>query len=274
VIVMITLALVFAARGFKWALPLLVIVTAVDLGLWGIRHIHRYRPQPIEWFTGGIPPAPPGDPVRVIAPLGWGNTLLLKNYRLAIGYVGLYPGTRISWEHSAVFPRLAGAELQFDGNARTTPVIGSVARARLLSDVRVTDDVARDVEGLDLQRTALLDGPVAPLSGPPGTALVTLDRPGRLIVETSAPGRQLLSVAERFHQGWSVSDGGSTLAPLRVNGDFLGVVLEPGNHRVEFRFAPASFRLGLAASAAGALALLIGVLAIRRRSSTPPLRGI
>jgi hypothetical protein len=265
VIVIVTLALVLAARGVKWALPLLVIVTAVDLGLWGIRHVHRQRPKPIESFTGGIPPAPRGAPVRVVTPRGWGNTLLLKNYQLAIGYVGLYPGTRIPWEHGTAFHRLAGAQLQFDGNARITPVPGSVARARLLADVRVTSDVARDVEGLDLQQAALLDGPVGSLSGPAGTALVTLDRPGHLIVDTSAPGRQLLAVSERFHEGWSVSAEGMALDLLRVNGDFLGVVLEPGSHRVEFRFMPASFRLGIAASAAGALTLLAGVIAMRRR---------
>lgn len=262
-IVSVTTALVLAARGVTWALPLLVIITAVDLGLWGIRHIHRERPQPLAWFTGGIPPAPTGAPIRVVTPLGWGNTLLLKNYQLATGYVGLYPGTRISWEHGAAFPRLAGAQLQFDGNARITAVSGTVARARLLFDVRVTDDVAREVEALDLERTALLDSPVAPLSGPAGTALVTRDRPGHLIVETSAPGRQLLSVSERFHDGWSVSEQGIALDPLRVNGDFLGVVLEAGTHRVEFRFTPASFRLGVIASAAGVLALVAGVIAVR-----------
>jgi hypothetical protein len=263
-IVSVTLALVLAARGVAWALPLLAIITALDLGMWGIRHIHRERPQPIAWFTGGIPPAPSGAPVRVVTPLGWGNTLLLKNYQLAIGYVGLYPGTRISWERSPVFPRLAGAQLEFDGNARISAVSDSVARARLLVDVRVTDNVARDVEGLDLQQTALLDHPVAPLSGPAGTALVTLDRPGHLVVETTAPGRQLLSVSERFHEGWSVSEQGRALDPVRVNGDFLGVVLEPGTHRVEFRFGPASFRFGVIASAAGLLALLAGVVAMRR----------
>jgi hypothetical protein len=264
VIVGVTIALVLAARGVTWALPVLAIITAVDLGLWGIRHIHRVAPQPIAWFTGGIPPAPPGAPVRVVTPPGWGNTLLLKNYQLAIGYVGLYPGARISWEHSAALPRLAGAQLQFDRQARVTPVTGSVARARLLVDVRVTGDVARDVEGIDLRRTGLLDRQVASLAGPEGTALVTMDRPGHLVVETSAPNRQLLSVSERFHQGWSASEEGVALETLRVNGDFLGVVLEAGTHRVEFRFAPASFRLGVIASVAGALALLAGVIAMRR----------
>lgn len=264
-IVSVTVTLLLAARGVTWALPLLAIITAVDLGLWGIRHVHQERPQPIEWFTAGIPPAPPGAPVRVVTPPGWGNRLLLKNYQLALGYVGLYPGTRISWDQGTAFQRLAGAQQQFDGNARITPVTGSVARARLLVDVRVTDDVARDVESLDLVRTALLDGAVEPLSGPAGTALVTLDRPGHLIVETNAPGRQLLSVSERFDPGWSASAQGTALDLLRVNGDFLGVVLEPGTHRVEFRFMPASFRLGVVASAAGALALLAGVSAMRRR---------
>ena len=261
----VTLAVVLAARRVTWALPLLVILTAADLAVWGIRHVNREPPQSVDWFTGDIPLAPPGAPVRALVPKDWANRLLMKNYQLVPGYVGLYPEMRIPWERGTAFHRLAGARLQFHPDMRITPMTDSVARARLLVDVHVTGDVARDLEDLDVQRTALLDHPVAALSGVPGTASVTLDRPGHLIVEASATGRQLLAVSERFHQGWSASDNGIALEMRRVNGDFLGVILEPGTHRVEFRFMPRSFVRGGAASAAGAVALLVGVAAIRRR---------
>jgi hypothetical protein len=269
IIAAVTLALVLAARGFTWALPLLVILTAADLAAWGIKHIHHERPQPRDWFTGGIPAAPPGAPVRVVTPPEWGDRLLMKDYRVVPGYVGLYPEARIPWDRGTALQRLAGAQLGFDPDRRIAPVSGGVARARLLVDARVTGDVARDIEGLDLQRTALLEQPVTALSGTVGTAVVTLDRPGHLIVETSATGRQLLSVSERFHQGWSAAEGANAVETIRVNGDFLGVILEPGTHRVEFRFTPASFVLGLAASTAGVIALLSAVFVITRRQPAP-----
>ena len=47
-------------------------------------------------------------------------------------------------------------------------------------------------------------------------------------------------------------------------GDLIACVVEPGSHRVEFRFAPASFRHGAWLSACGfGLLLLLAGLAAR-----------
>ena len=70
-------------------------------------------------------------------------------------------------------------------------------------------------------------------------------------LETSASGRQLLLVTERFHSGWSVKADGARRDIVRVYGDFLGCVVEPGTHRVTFAFAPDSARQGLRLSLAG-----------------------
>jgi hypothetical protein len=44
--------------------------------------------------------------------------------------------------------------------------------------------------------------------------------------------------------------------PLRVYGDFLGLVVGPGTHRVTFRFSPASYERGWWVTAFGLLVVL------------------
>jgi hypothetical protein len=51
---------------------------------------------------------------------------------------------------------------------------------------------------------------------------------------------------------------------LRVNGDFLGCVVQPGAHRVELRFIPRSLVAGALTSLGGAIALACGAFAMAR----------
>ena len=74
-----------------------------------------------------------------------------------------------------------------------------------------------------------------------------------------APGRRVLAFTERFHHGWTATSDGVPLRMVRVEGDFLGCVLDAGYHRVTLRFIPRSFVYGSIVSAIGA-ALLAGVL--------------
>src|SRR5205085_7573833 len=95
------------------------------------------------------------------------------------------------------------------------------------------------------------------------------DRTGRIVVDATTGGPQLLAITERFHPGWRITDEPLNLdshqtpnvvtPPLRVNGDFLGCVVGPGQHRVTFRFWPPSFEYGLWMTAAG-LALVLCAL--------------
>jgi uncharacterized membrane protein YfhO len=57
---------------------------------------------------------------------------------------------------------------------------------------------------------------------------------------------------------------------LATNAIFRGVWLEPGTHEVAFRFAPASFRAGVALFAATLVALLVAALRARLGSRRGP----
>jgi len=251
-----------AGRGRRWALPLLVAITAADLGLSGFSYVYDTPPQTVESQTAGIPPAP-GPAWRYTSPDNWGNRLLLKHYRLAVGYAGLFPLTALSYATPA-FQRLAGVRGVFEVDSTMTRRDDAIERVRLVTDVRVSPNHAADIGVVDLRTTALVVEPLPMLAGTPGTATLAVDRPGRIVVDTSAPAPQLLSVGERYEDGWTATLDGRPLRLLRVNADFIGCVVEPGAHRVELRFAPRSFSAGLVASAMGLVTLACGAFVISR----------
>jgi hypothetical protein len=255
--------ILLAARRTSGALAALVVLTALDLGLWGHRYIYETPPKTVARQTRGIPPAPNDAGARYAAPEDWGNRLLLQGYRTPAGYVGLYPVTVLP-NGGAAFRQLSGTRWSFAPDLTVTEVPGAVARARLLGNVRVTDDVAREIGDIDLQRTALAVQSLPELTGAPGAARVVTDRPGHLVVETMAEGRQLLSISERFHAGWVATADGQPLPVVRINGDFLACVVEAGSHHIELRFEPRSFTLGRLVSVIGLAALAVGAVIIRR----------
>jgi len=116
----------------------------------------------------------------------------------------------------------------------------------------------------------------------PGPALEASDAPGaadapsddevsisvyeaeRVVLGARCTARCLLVLPDLHYPGWTVAVDGRD-APIELTNAILrGVWLEPGSHQVIFRFAPASFRVGM-----GLLgATLVSLVA----AATPPLR--
>jgi hypothetical protein len=110
---------------------------------------------------------------------------------------------------------------------------------------------------IDVATTALVSGPLELDGGPPGTATLVSDRPGRVSIAVEAPSRQLLVLAESFHPGWRVKVDGERRRVVAVYGDFLGCEVGAGRHQVEFFFEPSSLRRGAVLSALGVTLLLV-----------------
>jgi uncharacterized membrane protein YfhO len=68
---------------------------------------------------------------------------------------------------------------------------------------------------------------------------------------------QVLVLTERFHGGWQATQDGAARETLRVYGDFLGCLVDPGQHRMALTFAPDSARRGLQASVIGLTLTLV-----------------
>jgi hypothetical protein len=261
VFVLMALLLVFAARGARWAVPVLVAVVALDQGCWGFQYVwgDPLRPvQTIEALTArtSVPDgAQPGDLFQVRNLNKLQNLPVLQGFRVWTGYVGLPPALKLpTGSPNLLTARIGGAKWWLSGTLEYETIQAAAGRARLLARTNVSTNVAADARTIDILQEALVDDPIDGLIGPPGSARVVEDRPGRIVVETTAPSRQLLVLTERFHPGWRVTDSAGEPnhvdrrragRTMRVYGDFLGYVVDAGTHRLTFVFAPTSFREGL-----------------------------
>jgi hypothetical protein len=138
-------------------------------------------------------------------------------------------------------------------------------RVRLLTRARFSMQPAIDIEAIDVETTAIVNGITRVDAGVPGTAHLAGEEPGLLEIETRAPGRQLLVVSESFHDGWRAWIDGEPASLLRAYGDYIGLVVPPGAHQVRLHFEPASFTWGarISAVALAAIGLWIAVALAR-----------
>jgi hypothetical protein len=252
------LAILLTARGRRWAPLALIALTAADQVGYGVSLIYRHDPPARLEDLVKAGPMPPDRSVGYRVRIG-GNQQVLGGGRLVDGYVALSPRRVLDYEKPAAL-RLAGVGLIYDdaipGGRRR--IDDPLPRARLVADARMSRDPKRDVERINLERSALVSEELQLPAGPPGSAEILDDRPGSIRIETRSESRRLLVLAESIHEGWRIAIDGKPGTINRVNGDFLGTLVEPGRHVVAFRFDPSSHRLGRLLSGAG-LALMLAM---------------
>jgi len=264
-IVAATLLMVLAARGVRHVVIALLLFGAVDLGFYGLSYVRRTRAYPIERVIAWLPTPPDAALHRLYAD-DWSasNRLLMRGLRLANGYAGLYPRKTLDYSRE-LCQQAAGVQWTWVERPRQGwrwAGLPPMPRARLLSQALVSDDPNGDLERIDMAAVALVSSQVALTHGDSGAVEIVRDQPGKISLTASAPTRQLLVVSESYHSGWEANVDRQPAAVVRVYGDFMGCVLEPGEHAVEFNFVPASFRHGLWMSLAG-LAVLLALPLIR-----------
>ena len=93
--------------------------------------------------------------------------------------------------------------------------------------------------------------------------------PERVALRAECAARCLLVLADLDWPGWRAAVDGREAPILATDAIFRGVWLEPGAHEVKFRFAPRSFRAGLAIAAA-TLAGVAALAVARRRGRRGP----
>jgi hypothetical protein len=232
IVAVVTLLTTLAGRRAAWAIPALVVVTALDLGAWGIRFVYLVPARTIESLTDQVPAAPqaPADSYAFVQRHGpySSDLLVLRGYRLTSGYVGLFPTATHPLESEAAI-RLSGTRWIFTPDGSRQPFDGAAARVRLLDDSS-------------------------------GSARLVVDRPGRLVADVNVQGPRTLAFTERYHDGWSATADGAPVPTVPVDDDFLGCVVPPGTHEVTLRFMPRSFVYGSTLSAFGVLLLATGGL--------------
>ncbi len=278
------LGVTLAARGRPVGLFLLVLVTAIDFGTFSVsnpgsgayftHHLPSYRQFVAR--CSGPPTAGEGrvfykdDRDGLISRI---NSLGYHGYRAIYGYSALYPqqcldygdlnALRVAevawvWQPKLSANCVPGSSPSGEYAGGWLRVPHPLPRARLVSRAVLSTAPEKDLKKIDVDSTVLVSHPLDLVPSRPGTARLQEDRPGRIGVEVEAPQRQLLVVSESYHDGWRVRVDGQPTALQRVNGDFVGCVVESGKHRVEFAYQPASLWWGKMVS----LATLAVVLAV------------
>jgi hypothetical protein len=276
-----------AARGLRLASLALFAFALADLAVYGDTLWWSEPPVTLHEYLESVPVSPAAPPDRLLTDytmrIGRSHTgqgvyrtvtrLIVHDARLVQGYVGLFPTRRLDYRRPRAL-RLAGATYaEIDG--RYERLAPPFARARLLARSAVSGDPARDLASFDLASTALVDAPLELVEGPPGRADLAKDVPGDIRIHTLASTRQLLVLGEAYHEGWKATSDGTPCRVLRVYGDFMGCVVEAGEHEVAFRFEPQSVEQGLRLALLGACAVVgvPGLAAARRRRPLQVRRG-
>lgn len=257
--------MVAGARGWRAAVPVLIVLAALDLAWWGTRYIYSYGPVPIRQLSpvAGLPPGARRQ--DLVHPDGSGddaNKYPMWGLRSTRSYMGI-PQLSVLDREARSTLRVAAVQWQWTPGGWVA-VDGTLPRVRLVTDWRVSGEVRTEIEAIDVARTALVEAPPEHTSGEPGSARITRERPGEFLILTDAPGPQLLVVAERFHAGWRATIDGRAIPVQRAYGDFMAARVPAGTHEVALSFSPASTRWGGWITLAGLCAAALGTAVLRR----------
>ena len=139
--------------------------------------------------------------------------------------------------------------------ARVSPSLGTALSEMIHQpfqpdqEVILADDATTHPTGLVADR------------GGQGTATITSYATGTVRIHTLATADAWLVLSDTYYPGWVASVDGEPTSVLRGDVLFRVVPVPAGEHDVEFRFEPASVKLGLAMSL-GALLLVVGGLVL------------
>jgi hypothetical protein len=286
--------LIAAAKGVRGAMIALILFSAADLGYYGLSWTLWGPSDRLDAACASavqppadvslVPPQRAGGeaaaeevgraPRRVFAPTAdrdgaspWvGNQMTLAGWARLDGFAELAPRRQLDY---LCLPALrAGSARWVLRNAATSAIAGLVPRGdewlevpdplprvRLVGRAVASERPAEDIERIDVAREAICEYDVALPPGPAGQATLVAERPGWMHIEVQCSRPRLLVVAESFHSGWRCLVDGRPRPLWRVNGDFLGCPVAPGDSQVFLDFRPGSLQRGWLASISG-LALI------------------
>jgi Bacterial membrane protein YfhO len=144
-----------------------------------------------------------------------------------------------------------------------------VASQRVVPDEDAQLDAVLD-PSFDGRRTVVTGAQLTGLSDggttePAGRARIVEYEPEKVVVDATATRPAELVLTDVHFPGWKVEIDGKSADLHRVDYLLRGTTLPAGRHRVEFSYAPASFRAGWIVSLLALVALLGTALVARRR---------
>jgi hypothetical protein len=293
-----------ADAGSRWALPALVVLSAVDLGCYGMSAGIFQNVQTLSDFVSetDAPLSTPGARIALDLVAGTeqapgqktpriGNRILLAGWKRVDGYAGLEPARQLDYRSLAAL-QAAGTmwasataaakietQTEHSTKAEREPnwvrLADSRPRAWFVTSAIPSFDPATDINRIDLASEALIDSGQVPQQlspSPKGSVKIQTDRPGHFAVTTDCPSAQLLIVNESFYTGWKATIDGQVVDVLRANGDFLGVLVRAGQHEIRLTFQPDSLYYGRLTSSFGLGLMIVALLPWLALSHRAPKR--
>jgi hypothetical protein len=153
----------------------------------------------------------------------------------------------------------------------------AVPRAYLVNDYLMVDSENESLTQIkehinDLAAAVVLENgspsfPRPKESAPCGTARIEHYGVNEARIEVEAARPALLVLTDSHFPGWKARVDGEEKLIWRANSVFRAVEVGPGRHTVVFRYAPASFKIGVTVSLLTLLIILVGLL-IQRMNGT------
>jgi hypothetical protein len=265
-----------AVRGRPIAIVGLIGLAAADLGYYGMSYSVYSQNARYDQWVNSSPTPPKKEGGRVLASLmAWdepglrtGNRMLLAGLSRADGYSGLEPKRKLDYSNvkslRAAGVRWVARNPQTEEIAGLKPFDSSwlevpkpMPRIRLVTKSNASFRPDRDIQNIALSQTALTETPLELPSSTPGHIQMHTDQPGNIVLDVECPAPQLLVLGESFHPGWKAVIDGHATKIQRVNGDFMGCVVGPGQQHVVLSFHPKSLEYGWFLTTAGLGLLLL-----------------
>jgi hypothetical protein len=263
-LVFTAVAVIAALKGSRWAIFAIVLLHVTDLGIFGESFVWLQGcPESLANIMAKIKIPPEKDTGRICS---FDNQFIMKGFRITEGYVGLWPCKKLFLNNVSSMS-IAGAQwllvtMEPDKQVKWARFNESFARVRLFCDATVSNDVNSAIKQINWHNTAVVSKEVSLSGSVPGTGLVVKDVPGQIEVLTDTMSKQLLFLSESFHPGWHVAIDGEPGEVIQVFGDFMGCIVDPGKHTVQFSWKPASLAIGKAVSLISAAILCLWLLVL------------
>jgi hypothetical protein len=130
--------------------------------------------------------------------------------------------------------------------------------------------------GFDVHTTVLLDPLPPEFAGGDAkpdestSTRIEIDQPEHVAIRTRGASAAMLVLNDSFYPGWEATLDSTPVPLLRANTAFRAVAVPPGEHVVEMRYRPRSYRLGLALAGLTAFALTVAMLRDDVRAASEP----
>jgi hypothetical protein len=111
------------------------------------------------------------------------------------------------------------------------------------------------LENLPIKDEKMRRDLLAAHGGPDSSVIINAATGDAYEMHVTAPRYTLIASSVPSWPGWHIRADGKRIAPIRINGAFLGLVLAPGEHHVRVWYAPWSFRIGVVISLITMIAL-------------------